>query len=169
LTITGSGKGNKDRLTTFSENLTPLLKNHLEKVKMIHEKDLSAGLGRVYLPYLLAKKFPNAEVDWNWQYVFPARNLSIDPRTPIKGRHHIDQSVINKAIKNAVKTVGITKKVSAHIFRHSFATHLLQRGTDIRTIQALLEHNDLETTMIYTHVLNQGAHGVCSPLDDLGF
>lgn len=117
-----SGKGNKDRVTTFSENLTPLFKNHLEKVKMIHDKDLSHGLGHVYLPHLLAKKYSNAETEWNWQYVFPARNLSIDSRTEIKRRHHIDQSVVNKAIKNAVKTVGITKKVSAHTFRHSSTT-----------------------------------------------
>lgn len=103
-----------------------------------------------------------------WQYVFPARNISKDPRSGEKRRHHIDQSIVNKAIKTAVRSLGISKRVSAHTFRHSFATHLLQRGTDIRTIQALLGHNDLETTMVYTHILNQGGHGVTSPLDDLG-
>lgn len=163
-----SGKGNKDRVTTFSSALMAQVKNHLQRVQLIHDKDLQDGYGSVYLPYALSKKYPNAEKDWIWQYVFPARNVSIDPRSGVTRRHHIDQSVINKGIKGAVKKLGITKRVSAHTFRHSFATHLLQRGTDIRTIQALLGHNDLETTMIYTHVLNQGGQGVVSPLDDLG-
>lgn len=163
-----SGKGDKDRVTTFSATLIPLLKNHLDKVKLIHEKDLAEGFGTVYLPYALAKKYPNADKEWGWQYVFPARSLSVDPLSGVTRRHHIDQSLINKAIKAGVKQVAISKRVSAHTFRHSFATHLLQRGTDIRTIQALLGHSDLETTMIYIHVLNQGGQGVVSPLDDLG-
>lgn len=163
-----SGKGNKDRVTTFSTALIPLLKNHLRKVKLIHDRDLEEGFGSVYLPNALAKKYPKAENEWIWQYVFPARTLSTDPRSGITRRHHIDQSVINKAIKNAVRNLGLNKKISAHTFRHSFATHLLERGTDIRTIQVLLGHNDVETTMIYTHVLQQGGQGVMSPLDDLG-
>jgi len=163
-----SGKGDKDRVTTFSATLIPLLRNHLDKVKSIHDKDLADGFGAVYLPHALAKKYPNADKAWGWQYVFPARSLSVDPLSGVTRRHHLDQSLINKAIKAAVKQVGISKRVSAHTFRHSFATHLLQRGTDIRTIQALLGHSDLETTMIYTHVLNQGGQGVVSPLDDLG-
>ncbi len=163
-----SGKGNKDRVTTFSETLIPPLQNHLNRVKLLHDKDLSEGFGSVYLPHALSKKYPNAETEWIWQYVFPARTRSIDPRSGITRRHHIDQSVINKAIKTAVRKLGLTKKISAHTFRHSFATHLLERGTDIRTIQALLVHNDVETTMIYTHVLQQGGQGVMSPLDDLG-
>ena len=162
-----SGKGNKDRVTTFSSTLDPLIKNHLVKVKLIHEEDLKVGFGAVYLPYALDKKYRSAETEWGWQYVFPARNRAIDPRSGIERRHHVDQSVINKAIKVVVKKLGIAKKVSAHTFRHSFATHLLQKGIDIRTIQALLGHNDLETTMIYTHILNQGGKGVISPLDDL--
>jgi len=163
-----SGKGNKDRVTTFSSSLISPFKEHLQRVKLIHNKDLQNGYGSVYLPNALSKKYPNAEKEWGWQYVFPSRNISVDPRSGISRRHHIDQSVINKSIKAIVRKLGITKRVSAHTFRHSFATHLLQRGTDIRTIQALLGHNDLETTMIYTHVLNQGGQGVSSPLDDLG-
>ena len=162
-----NGKGMQDRVTPFSENLAPLLCNHLERVKAIHEQDLATGLGAVYLPYALARKYPHAEKEWLWQYVFPSRNLSVDPRSGVTRRHHIDQSSVNKAIKQAVRKTGIAKKVSAHTFRHSFATHLLQRGTDIRTIQSLLGHKDLETTMIYTHVLQQGGEGVVSPLDDL--
>jgi integron integrase len=161
------GKGMKDRVTPFPDNLESLLRNHLERVKMIHEKDLAQGYGSVYLPNALARKYPKAEREWNWQYVFPGRGLSEDPRSGIIRRHHLDQSAINRAIKQAVRQTEITKKVSSHTFRHSFATHLLQRGTDISTIQSLLGHKDLETTMIYTHVLKQGGEGVVSPLDDL--
>ncbi len=162
-----NGKGLSDRVTPFPESLAPLLHNHLERVKAIHEQDLAAGFGSVYLPHALSRKYPNAEKEWQWQFVFPSRNLSVDPRSGMTRRHHIDQSSVNKAIKQAVRKAGIVKKVSAHTFRHSFATHLLQRGTDIRTIQSLLGHKDLETTMIYTHVLKQGDEGVVSPLDDL--
>ncbi|MFK5968635.1 MAG: integron integrase [Candidatus Marithrix sp.] len=162
-----NGKGMKDRVTPFPESVEPILTNHLQRVKAIHNLDLANGYGTVYLPHALARKYPNAEQEWNWQYVFPSKKLSEDPRSGITRRHHTDQSVINKAIKKVVENLGITKKVSAHTFRHSFATHLLQRGTDIRTIQSLLGHKDLETTMIYTHVLKQGGEGVKSPLDDL--
>ena len=161
------GKGMKDRVTPFPDNLSALFRNHLEKVEMIHEKDLAKGYGTVYLPYALVRKYPNAEREWNWQFVFPGRGLSKDPRSEVIRRHNVDPSVINKAIKKDVRQTNITKKVSAHTFRHSFATHLLQRGTDIRTIQSLLGHKDLETTIIYTHVLKQGGEGVVSPLDDL--
>lgn len=164
-----SGKGNKDRVTTFPDRVIASLQAHLEKVKAIHERDLDEGYGEIYLPFALAKKYPNACREWRWQYVFLAATRAKDPRST-EGkirRHHLDQSVVNKAIKKAVNLAGIDKKVSAHTFRHSFATHLLARGTDIRTIQALLGHKDVATTMIYTHVLNQGAQGVPSPLDDL--
>lgn len=162
-----SGKGAKDRITTLPSSIIPFLRDHLTKVKSIHENDLAKGYGEVHMPYALARKYPNAAREWGWQYVFPARTLSIDPRSGVTRRHHIDPSVINKAIKAAAGKAGLTKRISAHTFRHSFATHLLQRGNDIRTIQALLGHSDVSTTMIYTHVLQQGGQGVPSPLDDL--
>jgi site-specific recombinase XerD len=162
-----SGKGAKDRITTFPESIIPLLENHLAKVKILHEQDLADGYGEVYLPYALARKYTNAGKEWIWQYMFPSRQLSKDPRSNIVRRHHVDPSVVNKAIKVAARKIKLKKNISAHTFRHSFATHLLERGTDIRTIQALLGHNDVSTTMIYTHILQQGGHGVLSPLDDL--
>ena len=162
-----SGKGDKDRVTTFPPSLQVPLETHLERVRIVHEADLANGYGEVYLPHALARKYPNAARQWHWQYVFPAQSLSTDPRTGIVRRHHLDPSPINKAIANAVQTAGVQKLVSAHTFRHSFATDLLRRGTDIRTVQSLLGHKDVQTTMIYTHVLQQGGEGVISPLEDL--
>ncbi len=149
-----SGKGDKDRVTAFPSSAIPFLKDHLSGVKIVHEQDSATGYGEVYLPYALERKYKNAAKEWQWQYVFPSGNLSTDPRTGIIRRHHIDPSVVNKAVKAAVNKAGIHKRITAHTFRHSFATHLLQRGTDIRTIQAIPGHEDVSTTMIYTHNAN---------------
>ena len=162
-----SGKGDKDRLVPLPESIKTALSIHLERVKLIHEKDLADGHGEVYLPQALSRKYPNAAKEWRWQYVFPSTKISRDPRTDLTYRHHMDPSSLDRAIKRAVKLAGITKRVTSHTFRHSFATHLLQTGTDIRTIQSLLGHNNVSTTMIYTHVLRQVAQGVKSPLDQL--
>ena len=136
-------------------------------MRVLHEQDLAEGHGEVYLPYALERKYPSAAKELGWQYFFPSRSLSTDPLSGVVRRHHVDPTVVNRAIKVAVRRAGLTKVVSAHSFRHSFATHLLQRGTDIRTIQELLGHTDVATTMTYTHVLQQGGQGVPSPLDDL--
>ncbi len=138
---------------------------HLQSVKHLHHQDLAKGYGSVYLPFALERKYPNADRQWIWQYVFPSSQISKDPRSNIIRRHHLHETGLQKAIKQAVKTVGIQKRVSCHTFRHSFATHLLQNGYDIRTVQELLGHKDVKTTMIYTHVLNRGGRGVRSPLD----
>ncbi len=161
------GKGDKDRRTLLSEILHESLHRQLRKAKALHEEDLEAGYGEVALPYALARKYPHAGYEWGWQYVLPSTKRSIDPRSGIERRHHLSPSVVQKAFKRAVRQAGITKPASPHTLRHSFATHLLERGYDIRTVQELLGHKDVRTTMIYTHVLNRGM-SVRSPLEELG-
>ena len=160
-----SGKGAKDRVTVFPAALKEQLRKHLLQVKLLHQHDLQAGFGEVMLPYALERKFPSAGREWAWQYVFPASKRSIDPRSVVERRHHLHESVIQRAVKQAIRKTGMTKRGSCHSLRHSFATHLLEDGYDIRTIQELLGHKDVRTTMIYTHVLNRGGRGVRSPLD----
>lgn len=160
------GKGEDDRVTILPASLIPLLEAHLNNVKVTHQKDLKEGFGETSLPEALAKKYPNAAKEWMWQYVFPASVRSVDPISKRTKRHHLDPSVLQKAIRQSALATGLTKPVSPHTFRHSFATHLLQSGYDIRTVQELLGHKDVKTTMIYTHVLQRGGLAVRSPLDD---
>ncbi|EIC23404.1 integron integrase [Thiorhodovibrio frisius] len=161
------GKGQKDRLVPLPVRLEEPLREQLRKVRALHEQDLAAGHGEVFLPDALARKWPHAPKEWIWQYVFPSGRLSVDPRSGKTRRHHVHENSLQKAVKAAAQRAGITKKVNCHCLRHSFATHLLESGYDIRTLQELLGHADVSTTMIYTHVLNRGGQGVRSPLDGL--
>ncbi len=161
------GKGRKDRVTMLPETIKPILSRHLETVKALHEEDLAKGHGKVYLPYALARKYPSADGEWGWQFVFPAGNFSRDPRSGVVRRHHQHERKPQRALKRAVRKAGISKPATSHSFRHSFATHLLISGQDIRTVQELLGHKNVKTTEIYTHVLNRGGKGVRSPLDRL--
>ncbi len=160
-----NGKGGKDRVTMLPQSLKSPLAEQLRRANVVHEHDLADGWGRVVLPDALDRKYPSASADWRWQWVFPQQRRWRNPTTGEQGRHHMDPTILQRAVKVAAQRAGILKHVGCHTFRHSFATHLLENGYDIRTIQELLGHKDVTTTMIYTHVLNRGGHGVRSPLD----
>lgn len=160
-----NGKGKKDRVTILPQSIKNILKEQIRKVKNLHRQDLAKGFGKTILPNALSKKYPDAAAEFGWQYLFPARSRQVDPRTGIRHRYHISPKNVQRAVKAAARNATILKKVSPHILRHSFATHLLQNGYDIRTVQDLLGHKSLKTTSIYLHVLNRGGHGVKSPLD----
>ncbi|MBI2383238.1 MAG: integron integrase [Gammaproteobacteria bacterium] len=165
--VVRDGKGGKDRVTVLPDALLPVLRDHLRGRRALFEADLANGSAEVWMPDALARKYPNAAREWGWQYVFVARDISVDPRSGAERRHHLDEQVVQRHVRNAAKRAGIAKPVSPHVLRHSFATHLLDGGYDIRTVQELLGHSDVSTTMIYTHVLNRGGRGVRSPLDAL--
>ena len=162
------GKGFKDRVTMLPTMVAGPLRGQLSRVRALHERDLAGGGGEVFLPYALARKYPRAGREWGWQYVFPSAQLSTDPRDGCVRRHHMQDQAVQRAVKDAVHAAGIVKPATPHTLRHSFATHLLEGGYDIRTVQELLGHSDVSTTMIYTHVLNKGGRGVVSPVDRLG-
>ena len=159
------GKGEKDRVTMLPVSLVPALQEQLARAKALHEHDIKAGCGQVYLPHALARKYPKAASEWGWQYVFPAASRSMDPRSETERRHHVGEKNLQNAVKAALQRSGVKKPASPHTFRHSFATHLLEAGYDIRTVQELLGHQDVSTTMIYTHVVNRPGLAVRSPLD----
>lgn len=159
------GKGGKDRVTVLPESLVQPLRQHLITVRATHERDRTEGWGRVVMPSALDRKYPNAPASWEWQWVFPQQRRWKNPATGEQGRHHVHETILQRAVKTAAREAGIAKRVGCHTFRHSFATHLLEAGYDIRTIQELLGHKSVTTTMIYTHVLNRGGHGVRSPVD----
>ena len=161
------GKGFKDRVTMLPDGAVRPLCAHLERVREQHEVDLADGFGHVWLPHALSRKYPSASGDWGWQYVFPAERRSPDPRTGVVRRHHVSDQAFQRAMRQAVRDAGVAKPATPHTLRHSFATHLLEAGYDIRTVQELLGHADVSTTMIYTHVLNRGGRRVQSPLDGL--